>query len=372
MEVITKILEPARWAPSGDNEQPWKFEILDEYSFVVHGHDTRDWCVYDLDGRASQLALGALLESIDIAASAVGFAAEFAIPEVVDDKEPAIKVTLQTSERAVSPLFDYLNERCTQRRPMQRTPLDEGHKDQLQAAVGENYEVIWVEDAKPKWRTAKLLFRSAYIRLTIPEAYIVHARNIQWDSQFSEEGLPDKAIGLDNMTLKIMRWAMHSWSRVQFMNRFFAGTLLPRLQMDLLPGYLCAAHFMIQSRRPLKTLSDYLQGGRAMQRFWLTASRLGLQLQPEMTPLIFARYHNTDIRFTENETALKRAGQVGHELGLITGTSYDAPNRVFMGRLGFGKAPTSRSIRKPLRALLISSEPQISESEYLDQSGVNR
>ena len=27
-----------------------------------------------------------------------------------------------------------------------------------------------------------------------------------------------------------------------------------------------------------------------MQRFWLTATSLGLQFQPEYTPLVFARY----------------------------------------------------------------------------------
>ena len=29
-EVLVKILDLARWAPSGDNTQPWRFEIVDE------------------------------------------------------------------------------------------------------------------------------------------------------------------------------------------------------------------------------------------------------------------------------------------------------------------------------------------------------
>ena len=66
---LQRILERARWAPSGDNTQPWRFEILGEDHVVVHGYDTRDHVVYDLDGHASQLAVGALLETIQIAAT---------------------------------------------------------------------------------------------------------------------------------------------------------------------------------------------------------------------------------------------------------------------------------------------------------------
>ena len=29
-ETLTRILELGRWAPSGDNTQPWRFEIVDD------------------------------------------------------------------------------------------------------------------------------------------------------------------------------------------------------------------------------------------------------------------------------------------------------------------------------------------------------
>ena len=69
MERIGRILDLARWAPSGDNTQPWRFEIVSDTHIVVHGSDTRRTVVYDLRGHASQLAIGALLEYLAIAAS---------------------------------------------------------------------------------------------------------------------------------------------------------------------------------------------------------------------------------------------------------------------------------------------------------------
>ena len=71
MSAVLAILDRARWAPSGDNVQNWGFEVIDESHVVVHGFDTRDHVVYDLDGTSSQIALGALLETIAIAASCV-------------------------------------------------------------------------------------------------------------------------------------------------------------------------------------------------------------------------------------------------------------------------------------------------------------
>ncbi|SFU47558.1 nitroreductase family protein [Nitrosospira multiformis] len=67
-QPIANILQLARWAPSGDNTQPWRFEIIDDCHLIIHAFDTRDHCVYDLDGHPSQISLGALLETLSIAA----------------------------------------------------------------------------------------------------------------------------------------------------------------------------------------------------------------------------------------------------------------------------------------------------------------
>jgi len=123
-----------------------------------------------------------------------------------------------------------------------------------------------------------------------------------------------------------MRWVMHSWERVSFFNRYLAGTLAPRLQMDLLPGLGCAAHFLILAPRPAETVDDYLAAGRAVQRFWLTATRLGLQLQPEQTPLIFAGYARAGRRFSEVAAAAEQARRLTAELdGLVGEATRAAP-----------------------------------------------
>lgn len=348
--AIARILDLARWAPSGDNTQPWRFEILDDAHFIVHGSDTRDWCVYDLEGHASQIAIGALIENIHLAASDEGMKAEFDVRENAPETAPQIHVTLSKSSVSKSHLLPFISTRTTQRRPLSTEPLNANERKRLEEAVGDGHHVVWLDQAEQKWNMARVLFRNAHIRLTIREAYEVHRRIIEWDAQFSTNYIPDKAVGLDPLNLKIMRWAMHSWTRVDILNRYFGATVIPRLILDFIPALRCAAHFLIIAKNRPNSLTDYLEGGRAMQRFWLTAASLDLQLQPEMTPLIFSSYTRREIAFCEDIKALRTAKTLKAKLDDLVGKE-NAAAAIFMGRIGHGPPPSSRSHRMPLRQL---------------------
>ena len=198
MRNMEKLLELARWAPSGDNTQCWQFEIVDESRFVIHGSDTRDWCVYDLDGRASQIAIGTLTENIAIAASSFGMRAVFTRIDGVPETESKIDVRL-VKDAAVQkdPLVDFIRRRVTQRRPLSRKALTPVQKKRLERSVQPDHVVTWIEGASNRWQLAKLLALSAKIRLTTPEAYEVHRRIIEWGARCSKDKIPDQAVGLD-------------------------------------------------------------------------------------------------------------------------------------------------------------------------------
>lgn len=354
LKPIERILDLARWAPSGDNDQPWRFEIVDDQHVTVHGRDTRDWCVYDLDGTSSQIALGALLETLSIAASAEGMRAESVWRADSPEDAPLIDVTL-VPDAGISPhaLLPFIRARVTQRLPFTQRPLSARQKQTLEQSVGAGFRVLWIEGKSERREMAKLLFQNAHIRLSTPEAFEVHRRNIEWGVQFSEDRIPEGALGIDLPTRRIMRWALQSWRRVQFLNRYLAGTWLPRLQMDWRTALGCAAHFVIIADQPLQSVQDYLAGGRAVQRFWLQATRQGLQFQPEMTPVIFSRYVAQARTFTSIAPEQLLAARLADELNALVGTGVSPLQRVYMGRVGFGPSPQSRSVRPPLEKLLV-------------------
>jgi nitroreductase len=348
--VIGQILDLARWAPSGDNTQVWRFEIAGPDHLVVHCFDTRDNCVYDLDGHPSQISYGALLETISIAASAHGLRAEIARRGGSADVKPEFDVHFVADPSVVpSPLLDAIKVRSVQRRPMRTRPLSEHEKRTLEAAAGGDYHVTWIEGFGPKLRTARLMFANAKLRLTMPEAYEVHRRIIEWDAERSPDKVPDKALGVDALTLRLMKWAMVSWRRLSTMNMLM-GTWAPRLQMDLIPGLACGAHFVIKAKRQPRTLDDYVEAGRAVQRFWLSLTRLGLFMQPEMTPLIFSKYVREGTVFARSLKLRERAARLQQQTAALVFTDANFP--VYMGRIGAGPAPSARSERLEVSQLI--------------------
>jgi len=92
----------------------------------------------------------------------------------------------------------------------------------------------------------------------------------------------------------------------------------------------------------------------AVQRFWLTATRLGLALQPSVAALAFAHYGREGIPFSEVPSALPRARKLADGFSRMCGEGRIQPEKVvFLGRIGCPvTAPrTSRSTRRPLSGL---------------------
>jgi len=351
MRPIERILDVARWAPSGDNTQPWRFEIVSDNHVVVHAFDTRDHCVYDLDGRPSQLSVGALLETIQIAATDFGLRANYALRVNSTEERPVFDVILDADPSiAPSELIPSIQTRRVQRRVLQTRAIRPEEKARLEGNLPPGYQLLWLE-GKSRWSLATLLFSSAKIRLISREAFDVHSKVIEWNAKFSEDRIPDQAVGLDPLTTRAMAWAMQTWRRVWFLNTFLAGTIMPRLQLDFLPALACGAHVLLLAQSEPRGIDDYVAAGTAVQRFWLTATQLGLQHQPEMTPLIFSRYIREVIRFTRNKRAVRIAARVSRRLGGIVGSGA-LRRAVWMGRIGAGQPAEARSLRLPLERLL--------------------
>lgn len=353
-ETLRRILELARWAPSGDNSQPWRFEIVAARRLVVHGHDTRAHCIYDLDGHASQLSLGALLETMALAAGSYQLAMSVQRRHDLADNRPTFDVAfIPAPEPCADPLAEFIIERRVQRRPLRTRPLTPTEKTTLTQTLPPGYRLVWHERPAQRLALALLLYRNAGLRLRMPEAYPTHRAAIEWNVNTSEDRIPDQALGVDPLTRHMMHWAMRDWRRVAFCNTWLAGTVAPRMQMDLLPALACAAHFLLLApQRPLST-DDYVAAGRSTQRFWLTATALGLQLQPQMTPLIFARYLRERRPFTADAALRQRADQLALRAERLFGR-HDWERAVFMGRIGAGRPAEARSLRRPLRQLLVA------------------
>ena len=348
--VLLDILELGRWAPSGDNTQPWRFEIVADDHVVVHGHDTRDEVVYDLDGHASQLSLGTLLETIRIAATKFGLETLTERRLDMPDTRPTFDLRFVDRRLPPSELIECITTRSVQRKPFSTRRLSAEEKQALQASVGPGYRLGWLESGAERLHMARLWSRTAKLRLTLPEAFEVHRVAIEANVRFSPDRVPDQAVGLDALTLKLMHWAMRDWRRMSFLNKYLAGTLAPRLQLDLIPAMACAAHVYVMADQEPTEIDHFVAAGGAVQRFWLTLTKLGLRFQPAMTPLIFSRYARRNMRFSKEDWAMPAAAAIANALNEAIGAHQE--RIVWLGRIGQAAPPVSRSLRLPLEQLL--------------------
>ena len=144
---------------------------------------------------------------------------------------------------------------------------------------------------------------------------------------------------------------MVSWERVHFLNRFLGGTIPPRVQLDLLPALMCAAHLLVRPNLTPTQLNDWICLGAAWQRIWLTGTLHGLHMQPEMTPVIFRWYARSGKSFSADPTLFDQSVELSTAFERLTGTTTFDPFGVFC-RVGNAATPRSRSIRKGLQDLM--------------------
>jgi molybdopterin/thiamine biosynthesis adenylyltransferase/nitroreductase len=356
---LEDILDVARWTPSGDNAQPWRFEQVDGDTVIVRLNDDSGSNVYEYrGGEPSVLAGGMLLESLRIAATTHGRAMTWRYLGR-EDHRYRIEVRFTPADIAADPLYASIPIRSVDRRPYKTRRLSAHEKQALEAALGDTLAIQWHETAGWKWRLARLSAKATDIRLRIPEAYAVHRRIIDWTRNLSPTGIPAKAIGLDPMTLRIMRWAMQKWSRINLLNRL-TGTLAPIMQMDVLPGLSSAAYFSIRLKAstpkpasPEERIETLLRAGRSLQRFWLTATKLGLAMQPALAVIAFANYGADGTDFTTDTRQRRAAKKLAAAFERTLGAPRDT---LFWGRIGQPQKPAGicRSTRLPFIDLMAS------------------
>jgi len=352
--AVERILEAAHWAPSGDNAQPWTFEVQDPGRFDVCVR-VEPGNVYEYrHGEPTLISAGTLLANIAVSAPSNGKRVRW---DYLGAEGPLhrIRVVLEDDAQASDhPLHAEIQRRSVDRRPYRMQPLRPEDKQALAEALGPGCSVIWHESLAARRKIAGLTRLATDIRLRIPETFAIHSRIVDWQRAYSPDAIPSRALGVDAMTQKMMRWTLAKRKRTELANRlgspFFAG-----MQMDFLPGIFSAAYFAFRFQEARKAgpegVRQLLRGGEAVQRFWLTASKRGLALQPCLATLAFAHYGLADEPFTVSQAERRKAQTLARRVVRDLG---DLQSTFFVGRIGYPQASKleSRSLRLPLDRLV--------------------
>ncbi|HEY4044296.1 MAG TPA: ThiF family adenylyltransferase [Rhodopila sp.] len=355
---IEEILNLARWAPSGDNAQPWSFRIEDDETVRVRIHHAAANVYEYRNGEPTWLSAGMLIETMRIAATGWERGMVCQVPTGAPDTtmmDTTMTVRFpRTSGVAIDPLLSFVTLRSVDRRGYAWRALSTPEKSALGACVTGGLSIDWHEGLRNRWSVARLSALATAIRLRCPEAFRVHQQLIDWDHPQTPSGIPAHAVGLSRLSVRMMRWGMGEWARMLWLNRL-GGALTASVEMDYLPGIGSAAFFVLRRPRGAgnqAAVEELIEAGRGMQRFWLTATRLGLAVQPLLATIAFAHYGERGIRFSSEPGLARRAQSLARAFRETLGAP--AGEVLFVGRIGepFPRLPTHRSTRRSLAELM--------------------
>ncbi len=207
LRIIERIVAAAAQAPSGDNSQPWRFHWDGRTLRVLHDAVRAE---HPLDGGriGSDLSLGCVLESLEIAADAMGFVAQTTL-QLARPRDPCwATARLRPGSSGRADLFPTIERRTTDRRLYRNASIDHPVFDRVRATsrdarcrvhvlpppTGELLEFITAMDAFVLRTSSVYESTSRWLRTT------------QREVEETRDGVSWRNLGLDLPEFRALRW----------------------------------------------------------------------------------------------------------------------------------------------------------------------
>lgn len=345
LDAFETFVKAGSLAPSGDNLQPWRFEIASEESrLTVHVDESRDTSPMNAGQTMSRIAVGAAAENI---VRTIGWNQGTATVQIADDGS-LINIMIDGIPDSIE-IDSVVRQRVTNRRVYKEEPISPSVLSQLHDAnpCQSGVTAHFLIDSSNRSQIIRLITAGDQIMFgnnSLREAFL---KNVRFDAAKGHEvheGLSLESLEMtpaDERAFRLLPKLPHWILRLMGIGRAFAK------KTKLLAG--SASGFCLITALDDTPATDVVVG-RSMQRAWLTLTELGLAAQPMMSILVLknALQHGSEaIRHSLNERAINEL--VGELLQLF-GVDNPSSRPAFL--LRFGKAdPTSgRCGRRPTSA----------------------
>ena len=339
-EDIKKIIEAGIAAPSGENCQPWRFRVKKDVIYLYNDISS-DTSLYNDSQRGSLVAHGAAIENINIAARALGY--EIATDLFPGEENDLIaKLRLKKNASMNDPLYGSLFERKTNRKEYKAEPLSSRVRMSLVSSVGDNNLIMKLIDDRNNIKklaeiTSKhesLLFENKFLH----DFFFDH---IRWTGE--ENAVNPSGFFIDTLELAPHEKKGFSLLKIWFFSKLLGLVGMPKKISEANAKKYEASGAIGVICSDTNDKNELVQAGRAFERLWITATRLGLNLQP-LTGLLFLRQHVLSSKsspLTENQK--KIILNCYEDISKI----YQVNNShiLLMFRIGYGEQPTAQASR---------------------------
>ena len=279
------VVRAIRLAPSGGNSQPWRIDVQPTYIDIIL--DPRRRVCMDVGLRGSYVALGAAEFNARVAAARHGMlgTTEF-FPQGVDQLVAARVALGSERDRKLAGLDEAMRERVSNRNEGVRDRIDRSTIDVLADSVrSEGGSLLLIPDENSLRRLARILAASDRIRYLSPTLRDEMFGELRWPGDADPDlGIDVRTLGLDDADLAKLAVAGRS-DVMNYLSEWKGGQALGDTTYDRVRNSSAMAIISTDGDTP----ENYLRGGAAVERFWITANALGLGVYPMSPVFLYAR-----------------------------------------------------------------------------------
>lgn len=298
-DQLGRILYYASLAPSPHNVQPWKFAIDGSRLDILLAPEHRIMRELDPQERERDIALGAVIENVVLAAVMDGLlpvvqylpkGASSGVAASVQLKAEAVALTgvahssggklQQLSHHDVRGLGQWMMRRAVNRSRYTRRPVPPEQLAELKAIAcdaGMTLHVITDRVAIRQFADlAGMAGRFKFSHEPTHRELYHYLRFSRSHAAQTRDGLPLEHFNIPRWMERLAPIGMH-WAAVKRLNRLGYHRALAWMQESWLINSAPAVCMLTVSAGGRES---YLRGGRALQQLWLAAAKYGLAVQP--------------------------------------------------------------------------------------------
>lgn len=351
---LARILEAAVTAPSGGNNQPWLWKPTSE-GVLLHHDVERSASFLDFEQGAAMMALGAAAENFVLAAHREQLTVQV-IPFPRGGDPDVVALLKMPSDVDESGEHDHLAmhiaERCTNRKLGPRHGLSDDQRTALERSVEATpgAKLALLASQEELDIIGSVLGRGDRLRFLSEQLHREMMSEVRWTREEAErtrDGIDVRTLELTPADLAGIRLC-RSWTAMRIVRDVGGGSVLEKGSKKAVANSSAVGLVTM----PKATRRDYFEGGRAVQRLWLTAHSLGLAVQPMSSlPYIFARLvRGKGVGMPKAQ--IQAFTQLREEYLKLFHVSDDQAE-VLVVRLAFAAPVEVRALRRPVSAVLM-------------------
>ncbi len=341
-EKLARILAAAVQAPSGDNAQPWRFQVKENTIFLVNVPE-KDTSPFNYKQTSNYIALGAALENMRIAAGNEGFVVKTELFPENSNELIVAKITCVEGNSNRNDLANYIHARSSNRRTYNSEKIkiqDLVALQELEKELPFQGRVLFLNEKKDIDIIASIVSAGEKISLETKTIHAFLFKHVTWSKKDDNRrhGFYIKTFEF-KPAQEIVFHFFRSWSILSFFKNFGITDLIAK---DMENVYReSGAFFVITIYNRSK--ENFLKTGMLLEKIWLTATKFGLSIHPTTAiPLLHLGNEEGGSPLTEAHKALveKKYRTLSEQYKLK-----DEEEIAFAFRIGVAEPPSGRTTR---------------------------